>query len=97
MIVSRDEDAGWGRVWERAARDYFDEATEAERLGERVSGRTRSRLGKDKGPSAGDEKPSPAPATDLGDAEMRLDVAELNAFCTADGCVRAAREEDDDE
>ena len=73
------------------------DCTEAELLAELVSRRTRSRLGKDKGPSVGDEKPSPAPATDLGDAEMRLDVAELNAFCTADGCVRAAREEDDDE
>lgn len=72
------------------------DCTEAELLAELVARRTRTRLGKDKGPSVGSEKTS-APATDLGDAELRADVAELNAFCTADGCARAAREEDDDE
>jgi tRNA(Ile)-lysidine synthase TilS/MesJ len=80
------------------------DCTETELLAELVARRTRGRLGKDprllKRAELGDGAITPprprTPSTDLGDAEMRADVAELNAFCTADGCARFPAEDDDE-
>ena len=69
------------------------DCTEAELLAELVARRTRGRLGRD--PRVGHDKSRTAVA-DLGDAELRADVVELNAFCSADGCARTPAAEDDE-
>ena len=69
------------------------DCTEAELLAELVARRTRGRLGRD--PRVGRDKSRTAVA-DLGDAELRADVVELNAFCSADGCARTPAAEDDE-
>ena len=81
------------------------DCTETELLAELVARRARGRLGKEdpsvlKRAELGDGAITPprprTPSTDLGDAEMRADIAELNAFCTADGCTRFPAEDDDE-